>query len=195
MQSIATFIVVLYSVLTYHVEACHAAYNYWAVLALDIFAIIFWLSSMGYLAATRSGYIFPVVYDGIICPYYYDSYDCAIKKRDIDLMKRDVANYPYLNMMSASAGLAGLEMFLSLSLRFPWLARVCSRAPANHGLSTRILFIVTLAIFGVLLHRHRSSGAPNTSSPGKLEAHPMGTTPTAQVQQAQPQPEYAPPGQ
>jgi hypothetical protein len=115
-QSIATIIVVLYSVLTYHIEAWHAAYNYWAVLALDIFAIIFWLSSMASLAATRSRYIFPVVYTGFICPDDYDSYDCAIKKRDLDLMKRDIATSSYLDMMSASAGLAGLEMFLSPSL-------------------------------------------------------------------------------
>lgn len=183
MQSIATFIIVLYSVLTYHVEACHAAYNYWAVLALDIFAIIFWLSSMAYLAATRNAYIYPIYVTGDICPDG-SYYGCGIRKRDIDLMKRDMTTSGYLDMISASAGLAGLEMFLSLSPSFPWLARVCSRAPANHGLSTRILFIVTLAIFGVLVHRHRSSCALNTSSPGSLEAQPMGTTPTAQVQQA-----------
>jgi hypothetical protein len=111
MQSIATFILVGYFLLTHHVEACQAAYNYWAVLALDIFAIIFWLSSMAYLAATRSAFIYPTsIYD---CVNYGYGGICY-KKRDTDMTKRDVATYGYLDMLSASAGLAALEMFVSL---------------------------------------------------------------------------------
>jgi hypothetical protein len=111
MQSLATFIVVLYSLLTQHVKACQAAYNYWAVLALEIFAIIFWLSSMANLAATRSAFVFPVSISGCV-NYGYGG--ICYKKRDTGSTKRDVATSGYLDMISASAGLAGLETFVSL---------------------------------------------------------------------------------
>lgn len=99
-------------------EDCQAAYNYWAVLALDIFAIVFWLSSMGCLAATRGAFIYDVTF--IDCLDYGYGAICY-KKRDNGLTKRDIATVGYLDMMSASAGLAGLEVFGSLHP----LARPC----------------------------------------------------------------------
>jgi hypothetical protein len=111
MQSLATFIVVGYFLITHYAAACQAAYNYWAVLALDIFAIIFWLSSMAHLAATRSVFIYPT--EIIDCVNYGFGGICY-KKRDADITKRDVATIGYLDMMSASAGLAGLELSVSL---------------------------------------------------------------------------------
>ena len=63
---------------------------------------------MANLAATRSAFI-SVTYD--TCLYSY--YDC-FKKRDTGLAKRDTATYGYLDTMSASAGLSGLETYISL---------------------------------------------------------------------------------
>ena len=85
--------------------AAHVAYNYWAVLALDVFAAIFWLASMADLAATRTSFKYHTVINGC----YNDGYGgvCYTKR---DLEKRDVATYSYLDMMSASAGLSALEM-------------------------------------------------------------------------------------
>jgi hypothetical protein len=151
---------------------------------------------MSYLAATRSAFIYPTQ---IIDCVNYGFGSICYKKRDTDFTKRDVATYGYLDTMSASAGLAGLELFVSLH---PLAHQVSPRAPANHTLTTRILFIVTLVIFSVHMHRHRSSGAPNTpssaapnpSSPGKPEVNSMGATSYAGAPQQQPQPEYSPPG-
>jgi hypothetical protein len=100
--------VVFYSLLTYHIEAWHAAYNYWAVLALEIFAIIFWLSSMAALAAKRATFFIPASVDGCV-NYGYGG---------ICYRKRDFATYGYLDMMSASAGLSALEMYVSPSHSF-----------------------------------------------------------------------------
>ena len=157
-------------------EACRVAYNYWAVLALEIFAIIFWLSSMANLAATRSAFVYSV-YNTCLFDYY------CYKKRDTGLTERDIATYGYLDTMSAAAGLSGLEMYIFLH----HLARVCYRTPANHNLSTRLLFIATLVIFSMHMHRHRISGAPNTPSPSQMEANSMSTMPAVGTQQQQQQ--------
>ncbi|KAG9242779.1 hypothetical protein BJ878DRAFT_154057 [Calycina marina] len=105
--SLATLIVVGYNLLTTHVAPCRPAYNYWAVLGLDIFMIVFWLSSMGALAATRAAFIYPATINGC----YNDGYGGVCFKRSV-LGKRDVASYGYLSMMSASAGISALEMIL-----------------------------------------------------------------------------------
>ncbi|ERF68507.1 hypothetical protein EPUS_05646 [Endocarpon pusillum Z07020] len=150
--SIATLIVVGYFLITSLAEACKIAYNYWAVLALDIFAIIFWLSSMANLAATRSAFVYSV-YNTCLFDYYY-----CYKKRDIGLAERDIATTGYLDTMSAAAGLSGLEL---------------------------LLFIATLVIFSVQMHRHRISGAPNEPSPSQMEANSMSTMPAVGSQQQQ----------
>lgn len=149
--SIATFIVVGYFLITYHAEACKVAYNYWAVLSLEIFAIICWLSSMGYLAATRSVFLY-TVYDDCLYGYY------CYKKRDNGLTERDIDTYGYLDTMSTAAGLSALEMFL---------------------------FIATLIIFSIHVHRHRKSGAPHIPSFSKMEANSMSTMSAVGTQQQQ----------
>ncbi|KAF7503429.1 hypothetical protein GJ744_003759 [Endocarpon pusillum] len=152
--SIATFIVVGYFLITSLAEACKVAYNYWAVLALEIFAVIFWLSSMANLAATRGAFV-AIDYNTCLYDYYY-----CYKKRDTGLTERDIATSGYLDTMSAAAGLSGLEM---------------------------LLFIATLVIFSVHMHRHRISGAPNAPSTSQMEANAMSTLPAVGSQQQQQQ--------
>ncbi|KAI0186157.1 hypothetical protein EV127DRAFT_188022 [Xylaria flabelliformis] len=48
-----------------------AAYNYWAILGLDIFHVIFWLISFG-LVAANAAYI--LTYGSYVDDYYYSGY-------------------------------------------------------------------------------------------------------------------------
>ena len=77
-----------------------AFYNYWAILGVDIFAIVFWLISFALLGSETST-LFAVVecYDG----YCY-------KKRDVGLVKRYTDFHTYRNALAAAAGLGGLEL-------------------------------------------------------------------------------------
>jgi hypothetical protein len=116
MQSLATIIIASYAISTQYISSWNVAYNYWAVLALDIFGVVFWLSSMAALAATRSTFVIPTTIDECVNYGYGGICD---KKRD--LLKREyVATFGYLDMMSGSAGLAALEMFVILHL---WASR------------------------------------------------------------------------
>jgi hypothetical protein len=105
-QSLATFIIVGYSTLTPRIASLNSAYNYWAVLALDIFAAIFWLASMAWLASTRTSFKYPTTINGCV-NYGYGG--ICYRKRDLE--KRAVATYGYLDMMSACAGLSALNMY------------------------------------------------------------------------------------
>lgn len=102
-------IIVVYAILTNNVSSCAGAYNYWALLALEIFGVIFWLSSMAALAATRAAFVFPTEINGCV-NYGYGG--VCYKKRELE--KRAVATYGYLDMMSAAAGLSAIEMFVTL---------------------------------------------------------------------------------
>ena len=88
-------------------------YNYWAVLGLDIFAIIFWLVSFALLASEIAPY-FDSYYD-----YDYDNtdsctyiYGYCIKKRSVELEKRYTYTDPitYRNALAAASGLGGLNL-------------------------------------------------------------------------------------
>ncbi|EFQ25329.1 hypothetical protein CGRA01v4_02715 [Colletotrichum graminicola] len=92
------------------------AYNYWAVLALDIFLLFFWLCSFALLAA-QTVYLF----DGSYYDYYGRYYIADIS--DIGVI--------FPSCMAAAAGIGGLEF---------------------------ALFITSLSIHGVMLHRHRKAG-------------------------------------
>jgi hypothetical protein len=87
-----------------------AIYNYWAILGLDIFAVIFWLISFALLASETAGWsIVTYYYDD--CDYYYGY---CVKKRDIAaLSKRATTNlYTYRNSMAACSGFGGLELYV-----------------------------------------------------------------------------------
>ncbi|KAK1975139.1 hypothetical protein LZ30DRAFT_786485 [Colletotrichum cereale] len=87
------------------------AYNYWAVLALDIFLLFCWLCSFALLAA-QVAYLFDSYY------YYGDYYSS-----DIAVI--------FDACMAAAAGIGGLQF---------------------------ALFVTSLVIHSVMLHRHRKAG-------------------------------------
>ena len=82
-------------------------YNYWAILGLDIFAIIFWLISFALLASEIAPY-FGSYYD-TSCTYYYGY---CIKKRSVELEKRYAYTnvITYRNALAAASGLGGLNL-------------------------------------------------------------------------------------
>lgn len=54
--SLATITIVLYNILSTRVTSLQKLYNHWAVLALDIFGVVFWLSTMALHAALRASF-------------------------------------------------------------------------------------------------------------------------------------------
>jgi len=161
--ALATIIVLLYIRLSTYVASLRAAYNYWAILGLEIFMIVFWLGSMAALAALRSTFVIPTEINGCV-NYGYGG--ICYKKRE--LAKRAVATYGYLDMMAASAGFCAIEF---------------------------LLFIATLTILSINIHRHRLAKAAGQGPPtnDKLEAHPMNPVGynAAQQQPESVQPQYA----
>lgn len=135
------------------------AYNYWAVLALEIFMIIMWLASMGALAAWRAAF---VTVDNSDC------FDC-FKKRS-PLSERDIiiASQGYLGLISGSAGISAIIMYAAYPLNF-------TPSFLNWTNKPRLLFVVTLTVHSIYLKRYRSSRPTNTlpTTNVKLEGHPM----------------------
>jgi hypothetical protein len=75
----------------------------WAVLGLDIFGVVFWITSMGLMASWVSG--FHDIYYDYTCWYCY-------KKRDLNLVPRTIyAGDIYVNSMKGAAGVAGIELY------------------------------------------------------------------------------------
>jgi hypothetical protein len=92
--------------------AAPVLYNYWAVLGLDIFAIVFWLISFSLLASEVAAYQI-VTYSTDSCAYYYDGY--CYKKRDLNFLPKRYATtnvVTYRNSMAAASGLGGLELYV-----------------------------------------------------------------------------------
>ncbi|KAK1994953.1 hypothetical protein LX36DRAFT_583382 [Colletotrichum falcatum] len=133
------------------------AYNYWAVLALDIFLLLFWLFAFALLAAEVAFWFdFGVDY----LSYHYGS---------------SLGDYAFVfaSCMAAASGLGGIQF---------------------------ALFITSLSIHGVMLHRHRRAGlhcspvhllpAPATTTGGGLVPEKNGVHVTAN-QTFQPTPNQA----
>jgi hypothetical protein len=100
-------IIVVYNLVA--TMAVPAMYNYWAVLGLDIFAIIFWIISFSLLASEVAAY--QIVTYSDTCAYYYNGY--CYKKRGLNFLPKRVATtnvYTYRNSMAAASGLGGLEL-------------------------------------------------------------------------------------
>ncbi len=88
-------------------------YNYWAILGVDIFAIIFWISSSALLASDIAPY-FDSYYDSYYndTTYCTDYYGYCIKKRSVELEKRyahtDLNTYRIA--LAVASGLGGLNL-------------------------------------------------------------------------------------
>jgi hypothetical protein len=102
-------IVVYYLVATI---ATPVMYNYWAILGLDIFAVVFWIISFSLLASEVASYeILTYNYTpDDSCLYVVDG--VCYKKRSLNFLSKRATTSPYTykNAMAAASGLGGLEL-------------------------------------------------------------------------------------
>ncbi len=100
----------IYALVTEKVPSANVGYNIWAVLSLDLFMAILWLSSMGANAALRATFVYSV---DTVCYNDGESFNsefCSEYKRR-GLHKRDaVASNAGLAEIAAIAGLSALQM-------------------------------------------------------------------------------------
>ncbi|KAF7948934.1 hypothetical protein EAE96_008114 [Botrytis aclada] len=142
-------------------------YNYWAILGLDIIAVILWVVSFPILASQIANAI--TVEDS--CSSYYYGYCYYYKhKRGLGLQRRAETTWEtYKSVMIATSALGGLEF---------------------------VLFATTLIILGINLHRHRSAGGhcqPGAVAPRHIDLEEkQQRNVTAPVDQSQPE-VYNPP--
>ncbi|TGO51465.1 hypothetical protein BOTNAR_0355g00060 [Botryotinia narcissicola] len=117
-------------------------YNYWAVLGLDIIAVILWVVSFPILASQIANAV--TVQE--TCDSYYDYCYYYKHKRGLGLAKRAETTWEtYKSVMIATSALGGLEF---------------------------VLFAITLIILGINLHRHRSAGGhcqPGAAAPRHVD--------------------------
>lgn len=121
--AIATLIITVYSIVAKFGPA--VVYNYWAILALDIFGIIFWIASFALLASQTASFI---AIGDTECVYDYYGYTSCTS---YELGGEDLI---IAGCLCAAAGMGGIEF---------------------------ILFIVSLSMHSVMMHRHRSAGLHN----------------------------------
>lgn len=112
-----------------------AIYNYWAVLALDIFLLVMWIASFGLLASEVAAIFAVTTYYDYWSGSYYSSNGLSKTGRT------------WASCLAGAAGLGGLEF---------------------------ALFIASLAIHGVMMHRHRSAGLHCTPVDPNAPAPPVG---------------------
>ncbi|EHK98579.1 hypothetical protein M7I_5604 [Glarea lozoyensis 74030] len=103
--SLATVFIVVYSVLPERVAALQKIYNPFAVLAANATAVVFWLAAMGALAARRATFKYATTIESC-----YNDGSGGVCARGLEKRAAYVATWPYLNMMSACAGLCAIEM-------------------------------------------------------------------------------------
>lgn len=110
-QSIVTIGITIYYLVVNFSRDAWKHYNYWAVMSLDMFAILFWLISLAIMAAD----IAPYADETEVCDYYYGT--CTW------------LGAIFFACLAAIAGLGGAEWyvffwpaassFYSLSFSFP----------------------------------------------------------------------------
>ncbi|KAI6087394.1 hypothetical protein F4821DRAFT_107493 [Hypoxylon rubiginosum] len=111
-----TWIIAIYALLAERVVSCRRAYNTWAILALDLLMIIFWLAAMAATANRRSKFTVPVSADCVSDGSTVNSGHCIIEKRVVG-----VATNGALGVLSGIAGVSALIMLLFI----PTFAYVC----------------------------------------------------------------------
>jgi len=171
--AIATMIITVYIIVAEF--AVPVIYNYWAILGLDIFAVIFWIISFPLLASEVADFVvFDNYNNDYTCSYYIGDY--CVYKRSLGLSKRFWidSSTTYRNAMAAAAGLGGLEF---------------------------ILFVISLVFTGIWLHRHRKAGGhcmPNSTAAqvaGPATSYPVEPKVNPDQGEYPPQGAYAPPQQ
>ena len=83
-------------------------FNYWAVIGLDIFALVFWLISFALLASEAAAWTITTHF-GDNCAYSNTAY--CYRKRAL-AQKRSTDYRTYRNAMAAGAALGGFEMWV-----------------------------------------------------------------------------------
>lgn len=83
-------------------------YNYWAILGLDILAVLLWIVSFPIMASQiANSTVYYAAYDYDYSDYYSDIY----YKRGLGVEKRAETTWAtYKSIMIATAALAGLEL-------------------------------------------------------------------------------------
>ncbi|KAL0935675.1 uncharacterized protein CTRU02_210267 [Colletotrichum truncatum] len=112
-MSLFTWIIVLYALLTEKIVNFRKAYQLYAVLALDLFMCILWLSTMGATAARRATFVVPVTASCSSDGSAVNSGRCTVFKRYIVMGKGALA------MLAAIAGLSALQLILFI-VTFVW---------------------------------------------------------------------------
>ncbi|RYP54520.1 hypothetical protein DL768_000722 [Monosporascus sp. mg162] len=136
------------------------AYNYWAILGLDIFLLVFWLISFALLAAQVAYYLY------YYSSYSYYGYSDYSDYYDYDYYVYDAVVYlTYFQILAGAVGLGGVEF---------------------------ILYIISLSIHSVMVHRHRKAGLHCMPLGPSSHAAPGGGRPEMQPQLQQPHPQPAP---
>jgi len=88
--------------------AAPVLYNYWAILGLDIFAIVFWIISFSLLGSEAAA--FQIFNYSDSCIYSYAG--VCYYKRNLDKRTPGTNPYTYRNSMAAASGLGGLELYV-----------------------------------------------------------------------------------
>ncbi|KAF2427374.1 hypothetical protein EJ08DRAFT_680972 [Tothia fuscella] len=140
---VITLLYVIYTIVSE--RAVKAAYNMYAIIALDALMVVFWLSAMGSLAALRASFNIPV---DIISKRYITTY----------------AGGTWLAILAVSAAIAAIEM---------------------------VLFIVSLVLYGIRVHHHRTEAANASGATVQKNEQPQQEyqNPTQTYQQPS-QPQY-----
>lgn len=144
------------------------AYNYWAILGLEIFCVLFWLISFA-LVATVVGLVAATYYGGITYSGgYYDDYYGDVystkAKRAVELVSRGVLGKRYTDGYTAAVGIFG--------------------AAAGLGAAEFVLYVVSLVILSIRIHKHRKAGGH--CKPGKGLPTSNTNLPGAPMQNLQP---------
>ncbi|KAK0100106.1 hypothetical protein ONS96_008041 [Cadophora gregata f. sp. sojae] len=130
-QAIATITIAVYYIAS--VTFRPVFFNYWAVIGLDIFGLIFWLTSFALLASEAAAWTV-ITHFGDNRAYSTTAYCC--RKRAL-AQKRSTDHHTYRNAMAAGAGLGGLEFFIfSTTLGFTAFAVSEHRRRGGHCIPT-----------------------------------------------------------
>ncbi|KAF1816771.1 hypothetical protein P152DRAFT_166 [Eremomyces bilateralis CBS 781.70] len=105
-----TFVICAYTMITEKLTGFNSSYNIFAVLALNAFMVVFWLASMGAVAARRATFTVPVNASCYSTGSSINSGRCDIYKRAIVVTQAGLA------MISAIAGLSALECILFITV-------------------------------------------------------------------------------
>ncbi|KAI1759302.1 hypothetical protein GGR53DRAFT_523974 [Hypoxylon sp. FL1150] len=122
-----TWIIAIYALLAERVASCRRAYNTWAVLALDLLMIVFWLAAMAATANLRSKFTVPVTASCVSDGSAVNSGHCVLEKREVG-----VATKGALSVLSGIAGISALIMLLFVAT-FAYVCHYFRLSLAGHA--------------------------------------------------------------